>query len=405
MVPATTVADMSVDPPQRPNLSDVARELLTRTTLLGQAMAGHIAASVDAYRTGVIDPAILAQSCAEHIHFIATSLAESDVLNPDVAAETGRVRADQGVPLPDLMAAYTTGARWLWEQIAALALTRGLAAEEVVIAAAEVWRAQTDFLEAMATAYREVLTRKVSEREAERSALVGAVLDGSMSDQVSIWEAAAILGLSPNRPIVVVVAALPQPGRHALTGAREWLEGHSLHSAWALRHDEQVGLVHVCDDREMGVLVAALRGRGRLPIGVSPMHSGLSEARDAQRLARIAARSASPESPVAVLDERLVTVAAIGSPAVARRLQATVLGRVIALPDWERDRLLGTLLTWVEHGGSASRAAGVLYCHANTVRHRLKRLEELTGRSVTEPHALVELVLAAEAERATRVVA
>lgn len=108
---------------------------------------------------------------------------------------------------------------------------------------------------------------------------------------------------------------------------------------------------------------------------------------------------------MAVLDERLVTVAAIGSPAVARRLQATVLGRVIALPDWERDRLLGTLLTWVEHGGSASRAAGVLYCHANTVRHRLKRLEELTGRSVTEPHALVELVLAAEAERATRVVA
>ena len=37
-------------------------------------------------------------------------------------------------------------ARWLWEQFAAISLSLGLAAEEVVIAAAEVWRAQTDFL-------------------------------------------------------------------------------------------------------------------------------------------------------------------------------------------------------------------------------------------------------------------
>jgi DNA-binding PucR family transcriptional regulator len=38
----------------------------------------------------------------------------------------------------------------------------------------------------------------------------------------------------------------------------------------------------------------------------------------------------------------------------------------------------------------------VLFCHRNTVRNRLQRLEELTGRSLEDPRGLAELFVASE---------
>jgi DNA-binding PucR family transcriptional regulator len=39
----------------------------------------------------------------------------------------------------------------------------------------------------------------------------------------------------------------------------------------------------------------------------------------------------------------------------------------------------------------------VLYCHPNTVRYRLRRLQEMTGRSLSEPRSVAELAAAAYA--------
>ena len=61
--------------------------------------------------------------------------------------------------------------------------------------------------------------------------------------------------------------------------------------------------------------------------------------------------------------------------------------------------LLDTLNAYLDHDGSAERAAEVLYCHPNTVRYRLRRLQELTGRSLSDPHGIAELAAAAYAVR------
>jgi len=37
-----------------------------------------------------------------------------------------------------------------------------------------------------------------------------------------------------------------------------------------------------------------------------------------------------------------------------------------------------------------------LYCHPNTVRHRLRRIEDRTGKSIGRPRELAELCLAFE---------
>jgi len=48
------------------------------------------------------------------------------------------------------------------------------------------------------------------------------------------------------------------------------------------------------------------------------------------------------------------------------------------------------------------QAAAALFCHPNTVRHRLRRIEEHTGRSISAPLDLAELCLAFEIDAQLR---
>jgi DNA-binding PucR family transcriptional regulator len=61
--------------------------------------------------------------------------------------------------------------------------------------------------------------------------------------------------------------------------------------------------------------------------------------------------------------------------------------------------LLDTLAAFFEFQGSAVEAGKYLYCHPNTVRHRLHRIERQTGRSLRNPRSSAELFVAMEALR------
>ncbi|MFD0328184.1 PucR family transcriptional regulator [Streptacidiphilus monticola] len=87
------------------------------------------------------------------------------------------------------------------------------------------------------------------------------------------------------------------------------------------------------------------------------------------------------------------------APAEAARLADVVLGPVLALPGQERARLLETLEHWFAAGGSADEAARTLFVHPNTVRYRLRRIEELTQRRLTDPRAAGDLAPALAALR------
>jgi DNA-binding PucR family transcriptional regulator len=82
-----------------------------------------------------------------------------------------------------------------------------------------------------------------------------------------------------------------------------------------------------------------------------------------------------------------------------RRVAGGILAGLDQVPAGQRPVLLATLGAWLDNGGSAGQAASVLFCHPNTVRHRLRRLEQLTGRSLSEPRGIAELSLAFEIDR------
>jgi purine catabolism regulator len=59
--------------------------------------------------------------------------------------------------------------------------------------------------------------------------------------------------------------------------------------------------------------------------------------------------------------------------------------------------LLRSLEAFIEHNGQWERAAREVYCHRHTLRYRMRKVEELTGRDLSRAHDRIEFWLALRA--------
>jgi hypothetical protein len=383
-------------------LARLGAVLLERVTPLAEAMAERIRAEVSFYADQtVMPPAALLENCRLNLEFVFGVLGAGSAVDTAQAERDGRRRADEGVPLPAVMDAYRVGSRFIWDAFVDEAATSGQPGSDTLVrAASEVWMLQDTFTQAMAAGYREAVTARVFTQEQERSALVGALLDGRISDTTTLWETAEILRIPRRGPYVVVAAELPDLGRHAITDVESRLLACDIPSAWRLLPDLQVGIVVLRQPRQPGQLVALLTRHSGHRTGISPQYQALDRTGWALRFAKIALASTTAAGPqVTVFDQAPVAVTVASTPEVMGYLAAGVLAPLASLPAGERAVLLDTLEAWRDCGGSAAQAAARLFCHPNTVRHRLRRIADATGRSFSAPADVTELCLALEAVR------
>jgi DNA-binding PucR family transcriptional regulator len=181
------------------------------------------------------------------------------------------------------------------------------------------------------------------------------------------------------------------------------LSTRDIRSAWRLLPDLQVGIVHLRNPATpdtLGTLTDVLHQTATTRVGISPPFHELAETSNALRFARLAVTGKpSADSLVTVFDDTPLAVAAVSAPEVMAKIKSSVLGRLNELPPEERTVLLDTFQAWLQAGGSANEAAAKIFCHPNTVRHRLHRIEELTSRSLSRPRDIAELCLAFEVEQ------
>jgi hypothetical protein len=387
-----------------PHIVELSKLMLARASKLGKAMADVLCQEIDAYRDGtVVTKEQVAESCAANLTFVFHSLAGDAHVDVSPAEHTGTARALIGMPLPAVMTAYRIGFRFMWEETLATARAAAIPTDSILDATARIFLAQDTFTQAMSTAYRQQLTAQILEREEERSALVEALLSQRITNTQSLWEAADLLRLPTSGPYVVVAAELPAIGKLGLPTIENKLSIRDIRSAWRLLPDLQVGIVHLrgpAPAKSLDAVVEVLRQAATARVGISPPFHELAETSDALRFARLAVTGKpSPDSLVAVFDDSTLAVAAVSAPDVMAKIRSSVLGRLKELPAEECAVLLDTFQAWLEAGGSANDTATKIYCHPNTVRHRLHRIEELTGRSLARPKDLAELCLAFEVER------
>jgi PucR family transcriptional regulator, purine catabolism regulatory protein len=84
-------------------------------------------------------------------------------------------------------------------------------------------------------------------------------------------------------------------------------------------------------------------------------------------------------------------------PADLRALVDDVLRPVIDYDDTHGGDLLPTIRTWLEHDRQTDKAARALHIHPNTLLYRVRRFEQITGRSLASTEALAETWLALRA--------
>jgi PucR C-terminal helix-turn-helix domain/GGDEF-like domain len=226
---------------------------------------------------------------------------------------------------------------------------------------------------------------------------IESLLDGRMADQWTLWEVANQLRLPTSGPFVVVAAEVPSVGSEALPSIESKLRSLDVYSAWRLLPDLHVGIVHIHSQPQLDKVLALVSRLAAAPVGVSDRYDDLRDTPQALHFAKVMLRSRRDrKSPVALFDGSILAAAAVSSPSVMVKSARAVLDGLADLPDEDRDILFETFRAWQDNEASADNAAKVLFCHPNTVRQRLRRIEKRTGRSLSRPRDVAELCLALE---------
>jgi hypothetical protein len=390
----------SVSDPVGAQVALLGARMLERAGDLADEMVARIRAAVPVYRSdAVITAAELRRTCLENIDFVFAPMGRAPARTSPESRDNGRRRAQAGVPLTSVMEAYRVSARFLWERLAEPAATGALAPEAALRAASEMWLVLDTFTQEMADGYREEITSQTLRREAERSAVMQALLEGRL-DEADLCEAADVLRLPTQGPYVVIAAQGPEVAGHALPRVQHALRPLGAACAWSLLHDVEVGIAQLPGTRRrIEDLADALEHAAEGRVGISPPYPDLRNTADALKLAKIALRGACDGQKVTVFDRDPLAIAAASAPQVTRILARTILGPLDQVSEHDRALLLDTFGAWLDADGSADRAAAALFCHPNTVRHRLRRLQDHTGRSLSQPRELAELTLAFEIDR------
>ncbi|MFE0703159.1 PucR family transcriptional regulator [Streptomyces sp. NPDC058872] len=374
------------------SISGVTTALRARLPELAEKMALRIRSEVDAYEDeSLISLDSLRRSCLANADRLLTHLHGEGAPEAEAARETGRARAEQGVPLADTLRAYRIGSELLWTEILAEARTHPEVSNDLLVSeSAKFWALFGLYAEAVAVAYRETAAELTSQGQARRSALVEALFTGIITDR-TMWEAARELGLPEHGPYAVAVAEAGAPGEEPLAGAEAALRRAELPSAWRLLPDQQLALIALPHAAAESTCLRILR-RGRARVGFSPCFGSLQNAPQALRFARLALAGLPGAGPgVARFDDDPLAMVVAAAPAEAAHLVEVTLQPVLDLPAAERSRLLRTLEHWFASGGSAATAAQGLFVHPNTVRYRLRRIEELTGRFLSDPRTAADI--------------
>lgn len=316
----------------------------------------------------------------------------------EYAEDAGRRRAQQGLPLDLVVHSYRNAGYLVWDSL--LEGTVGQDPEKLAVlmrSATMVWSAVDAQAAAASDAYRATEMELRRRTDEQLQALLDALLEGQSAPGLAS-QVAAGLDLPERGPYaVVVLRAERRDGRAAF---HRQIQRAGFRFVWRMRTDREVGVVALGAEEGLDELTAALDGRCPGPGGISPVVAGLSELGHARRLAELALRTCPPDATGIVrLDQRMPTALVVSQPELAGRLVSDVFGEVLALEPADRAVLLETLDAWLLCEGSAGRAAGRLYCHRNTVFNRLRRLEQLTSRSLARPRDLMEMTLALDAYR------
>jgi DNA-binding PucR family transcriptional regulator len=244
----------------------------------------------------------------------------------------------------------------------------------------------------VAFAAAEVYARAAEMRGAWDARLEALVVDSVLRGEIdeAVRSRAAALEWQSSSRITVIVGHAPEDLRGDETGPQRVVDDVrrsarqvGLDVLGAVQGDRLVVVLGGVEDSDKAA-AAIVEHFGPGPVVVGPLVDDLLSANVSARavIAGLRAAKGWPQAPRPVAADDLLPERSLSGDGHARhQLVSHVYKPLLA-----SDRiLLDTATAYVEAGGSVEGAARALFVHANTVRYRLRRIEQLTGLSPTDP--------------------
>ncbi|HKT03302.1 MAG TPA: helix-turn-helix domain-containing protein, partial [Rugosimonospora sp.] len=170
-----------------------------------------------------------------------------------------------------------------------------------------------------------------------------------------------------------------------------------------LDRPEAVLIVPDADSRaQVRMLVNSLRGyRAAVGPSVPPGAAGNSM-RWARRALDLARRGVLASEELVWCQRHLAVLTLFQDEALLESFVECRLRPLRRLRESQRGVLGGTMLAWLQHGMNATAVATALHVHVQTVRRRLRQLDQLFGEQIEDPVLRFELQLALWADRVRR---
>jgi hypothetical protein len=400
----------TLDAQEHADAREVFEELATSSPRLGGDMAVHLHGRIPELANQVDEHALRSDteaSCTANLDQICRMLARGaqsdELVVPDHALDYARALVQRRIPLAVLLRAYRVGHGYFWS-IAADALSRDLGDDErrgaAIDAASNFMFDYIDLVcDQLVGAYQVERDRWVRSAAAVRAEIVREILDGRHDHERS---ASTRLGYELRRThVALILAGEPEeadrPGgleRHAteaaaILGCGDPLlvpAGAAVLWAWCgtFRPPSPEAFARVEGYRPpTGIRIAV----GRPAFGIDGFRITHTEAAHAARFWELGATRATSS----YRSVELVSLLANDLPR-ARRFVDSTLGTLAERSDAAAG-LRHTLLAFLGHGCSHVQAAHELQMHQNTVYNRVRRAEELLGRSVTDDRVQLHTAL------------
>lgn len=344
----------------------------------------------DAYPGVIRDPAVRRSGMRRTLELALSRLAYDDVPSRILRAtqDVGRERAEQGFPLPALIHSFQLDLRTLWEAVLSEARSRGLGSDpDFLDGLILVWEAtdanSVEVVEAYSRRQRDLADHRY---ELRARAFARLVLDGER-DLAAVTEASSALGISEDTSLLVVLAEGVPTGEAVLDRCRRQLQRTNLPFYLGWMGSELVGVIDP-GHRTPAAVTQLLEPLSEWRCGVARVDQLAATARGL-RLARAAARGA--------LGPGLRPIDAhwAGALMSAHDELAAAVAHELLLPLMrlrERDGILETLSSYLELGSIAG-VAEQTFRHRNTIRNRLRLVEEVTGLDLSRPRDTTQLYL------------
>lgn len=297
----------------------------------------------------------------------------------DGLAVIGKLRAQQGVPVDDMLRAWRIGVQIVVSHAREVGSRLGIDDERVLefVESALAWSDVA--MVTTARAHRQAEVEVAAADQERRSAFVRDALLGVLAPAELRIQAESYL-LDPDREYVAVRAR--GTGREA---ARTF--EHALGLPEAVR--DRCGLSTLWDGDLAGFLYAVPETDFDGVAGVGPPRP-LEQLAESYRLATRALTTASACGLTGVHDLPSLSLrAAVAADAeIGDILRARYLDPLA--DSGSADELMATVRSYLACGTHVETTARRLFVHQNTVRYRLARFEELTGANLREPEVAFE---------------